>query len=381
MVVGMVVFLATASAALGFGTFRTYEPYPTGGTSYGVAIADLNKDGNGDVVASDDGSPAGHVAVFLGQTNGKGFLKKPPRLLNAGNQPEGVAIGNLNGAGRKDIAVANYGASTVSVFFARTGPGFRKRTSDLAAGPGAWQLAVADLNRDGNQDIVTGNYSTTAGHNVVSVRLGKGNGNFKSRHSYDGCNGAIGVGVARMNGDKLPDVVVVCFDGSVSVLLDHANGTLAAAKTRPFAGGSPSYAFGVATADFNRDGNVDVAVGNTAANEVDMLPGKGTGGLKAPLHVSTVSQQPNGIGAGDFNRDGKMDIAFGHYGSPFGIGILRGRGDGTFRTANAHFYGGSANPESLAVGRVNADKVADVVVGTDGTSGYGMDVFINKRIP
>ena len=100
-----------------------------------------------------------------------------------GAWPQSVAIGDLNGDGKPDVATANFDNgdywSTVSVLLNRGSGTFRART-DYQTGTGAWQVAIGDLNGDGKPDVAT----ATAGPSTVSVFLNRGDGSFQAKLDY-----------------------------------------------------------------------------------------------------------------------------------------------------------------------------------------------------
>ncbi len=89
-------------------------------------------------------------------------------------------------------------------------------------------MAVADVNGDGKPDLVVANY----GSNTVSVLLGNGNGTFQTQQTFATGSEPYSVAVASLNGDGKPDLVVANFgDSTVSVLLGNGNGTFQAQQT------------------------------------------------------------------------------------------------------------------------------------------------------
>jgi hypothetical protein len=357
--------LLAAATALGFGGFKSVKTLPNSGIDYGVAVGDVNGDGKADIVAANGEHGDDHVSYFRGRGDG---TFRPEQSLPAGTNPDGVAIGSLNGDRRKDIAVANYADDTVSILLQKADGDFRDGGT-LDAGPGAWQVAITDLNRDGRPDLVTGNYDST-GPDAVSVLLGQAGGGFEAHDDYAANGGSYGIAVGRMNADKRPDVLSIDPDGNPSVLLGKADGSLGGAHTRIIGGGGQ--AFDPDLGDFNRDGKLDVALADWEQSQVLVLLGKGDGTLRPQIAKPTATG-PNAVEAGDFNRDGKLDLAVGLYDAPYGAQVLPGRGNGTFRAPKS--YEGADVVEALASGRLNGDKGADLVAGTDS----GLDIFLNKR--
>src|SRR5439155_7272305 len=88
----------------------------------------------------------------------------------------------------------------------------------------------------------------------------------------------------------------------------------------------------VATADFNGDGKLDLAVANFSGNTVSIFLGNGDGTFHVQLDYAT-GTDPYSVAVGDFNRDGKMDLAVANGLGSSGntVSVLLGNGDGTFQ--------------------------------------------------
>jgi hypothetical protein len=112
-----------------------------------------------------------------------------------------------------------------------------------------------------------------------------------------------------------------------------------------------------ATADFNKDVKLDLAIVNQNSNNVSVLLGDGAGGFGAPTNFS-VGNGPRYLVVGDFNQDTKFDLAVANFGSN-NISILLGTGTGSF---GAPTNLSAASPRSLAVGDFNSDGKSDLAV-------------------
>src|SRR5207245_4653373 len=141
-----------------------------------VAIGDLNGDGRPDLAVASHYSDA--VSVLLG--NGDGNFRARVDV-GAGGNPYSVAIADLNGDGRPDLAVANWHSSTVSVLLGNGEGTFGVKT-DIGTGNVPWSVAIADLNADGRPDLAVANGGYYPGNvGTVSVLLGNGDGTFAAR--------------------------------------------------------------------------------------------------------------------------------------------------------------------------------------------------------
>jgi hypothetical protein len=187
----------------GDGTFLPATTYRDDnlGEVYYAAAGDLNADGKTDVAAAEIGDA---VWVLIGR--GDGTLNTAVDY-RAGDTPSGVAVGDLNGDRRLDLAVSSINSSDVSVLLGRGDGTFGNATDHRLAEPfsGTVGAVLADLNRDGNLDIVMAVNSFPGN---VGLALGRGDGSFARTAHYRVGRNANAVAVADLNGDALPDLTV-----------------------------------------------------------------------------------------------------------------------------------------------------------------------------
>jgi hypothetical protein len=284
----------------GDGTFQPQVDYATAGEPNGVAVADLNRDGNIDLVTSD--YTPGKVSVLLG--NGDGTFRAHADYAT-GDLPDVVIIGDFNRDGILDLATANPGpgfccGTTVSILLGK-GDGTFRRHVDFVAGNVPNNLVTGDFNRDGNLDL-----AVTKGHSdSVAILLGNGDGTFQASVDYP-AGSCPGFPVAvDFNADGNLDLAISdgC-DNVVSVLVGNGDGTFNARVNYPAGEG----AAGTGTADFNGDGILDLVLSNGVSGTLSIFLGNGDGTFQTRVDYPWLTG--GGLCApGDFNADGSLDLA------------------------------------------------------------------------
>jgi hypothetical protein len=188
------------------------------------------------------------------------------RSYATGSVPWSVAIGDLNGDGKTDLATANRNADSASVLLNR-GDGSFQAKRDYATGSVPYSVAISDLNGDGNPDLATAN-EEAARANSVSVLLNRGDGSFPAKLDYATGRGPVSVAITDLNGDGKPDLATANGDAhSATVLLNRGDGSFQA-KLDYAIGRKP---FEFAIGDLNGDGKPDLATANGRANSVSVL--------------------------------------------------------------------------------------------------------------
>jgi hypothetical protein len=294
--------------------------------------------------------------------------------VSTGRQPTDIGVADVNRDGEPDLVTANAGSRDLTVLLGDGSGGFRPAPgSPVPAGMPAHLLVLGDLNRDGNPDMAV----TCHDSNTVAVLLGDGTGRFsrRQRSHFPALRGGAahnhGLALGDVNGDGNPDIVTSNHrDGSVSVLVGDGKAGFAPAAGSPFAVGRGPYP--LALADLNGDSKLDIATPNVADNSVSLLFGDGKAGFEpSPGSPIATEFRPYFIAAGDINGDGKPDIVTSHDDRDF-VAVLIGGGRGTFvKTPNPPVEMGGRAGEVVLVD-LDGNGTSDIVAGT------GQDVVVVK---
>ena len=382
--------------------------YPSGDLeASSVAAVDVNGDGRPDLIVLNGCgsgiacSMQGSVAVLMG--NGDGAFQAAVTYPTKGWGANSLVVADVTGDGKPDILVANLCAasaictnpSTVAVLRGNGDGTFQPAITFSSGGWTANSLAVADVNGDGKPDILVANGCSTGAtscpnNGQVAVLLRNADGTFQPAVTYSsGGTGPTSVAVADINEDSKPDLLVAnsgvyngaFWDvGSVSVLLGDGDGTFRAA-VRYSSGGS--FPWSVATADVNGDGKADLVVTNSCwcagHGTVAILLGKGDHTFQPALSYDSGGNLPFSAAIADINGDGNLDLVVADRcrdqacNTDASLGVLLGRGDGTFQPVVVFDSGGDYT-NSVVAHDVNGDGRPDLVAANFGGAG----VLLNK---
>jgi Bacterial Ig-like domain (group 3)/FG-GAP-like repeat len=331
----------------------------------GMAAVALTKDGNLDLLVTTN-----VLNVFQG--DGKGGFTATGAYAFSG-VGAGYLFADVNGDGNQDLIAAGP-SSEVFIFLGNGGSTFQAPPGTPVSG------LVADVNNDGIADMV---FLPALGGNYFGTALGRGDGSFAilnqttpvppAQTGYllmtgdfngDGKTDALAIQPGSVGHNALtcvaPDAQLLSYLGSGDGRF-QAKGTALALDVSGAGAG--------ATGDFNSDGNLDIILPyNCNPTGLLFLPGHGDGTFGSPVDLNVQGGNIPGPLVGDLNNDKKLDFIWNRV-------VFLGNGDGTFKQLPLTIPSGSG---VLAIADLNGDGILDVVSGRSATPGGGSTIYAGK---
>jgi hypothetical protein len=339
--------------------------YNTGESPGGLAVGDLTRDGNLDVVVANGGS--NFSSLFRG--NGDGTFH-PAVNIDVGRAQSFVAVADLTGNGIPDLVFVTAG-NTVTTLLGDGAGGFTVRGTFSVGAQGLTRFAVGDLTGNGIPDLAVPD-AVGGGTNGVSVLLGNGDGTFRPPVRYIlGSGYPYAAAIGDLNGDGIPDLAVAdALNGQVKRLLGNGDGTFQNPVSYAASGSSTDVQLG----DFNEDGILDIVTANQGT--VSYLRGYGNGTFYNPV---TYNAGPGAysVAVADVNHDGHLDLITANPNNET-VSVLLGNGDGTFQSAVQYAAGPypGSSPHWVAAGDFSEDGYPDLAVTNSRANVVG--ILINQ---
>ena len=357
----------SVAGSIDYSSFDVWQGFVTQSRPIAIAIGDLDGDGKPDMAVANFGSNSISVFRNTSDTGGTGEVNfAAGQVFAAGTNPNSVAIGDLDGDGKPDLAVSNHNSNTVSVYrnIATTGsigPGSFAARQDFETGENPHSVTIGDLDGDEKLDLAVAN----GGSNTVSVFRNissKGSiaaGSFAAKQDFAAGNSPISLVIGDLDGDGKPDLTVAnVLSDNVSVFRNTSSkGSIDAgsfAAKQDFATGRWPYS--IAIGDLNGDGKPDLAAANFISNNVSVIQNTSSTGSIGPGSFAPRQDFATGaifsIAIGDLDGDAKPDLVAGDYFSNT-VSVLRNAdivytftGSGNWDNA-ANWSGGILPPSTV----------------------------------
>ncbi|MHC1703734.1 MAG: IPT/TIG domain-containing protein [Tenuifilaceae bacterium] len=317
-----------SSGVIDINTFAAKIDIATGSQPYFAATGDIDGDGKPDLVVANNTS--GTISVYrntstLGTIAVSSFAAKVD--FTTGSSPWGIAIGDLDGDGKLDIVVPNRYSNTISVFRNTSTTGTISTGSfapkvDFATANEPISVAICDVDGDNKLDIAASNYgSSTASIYLNTSSIGViTTSSFAAKIDFAASTSPIGITVGDLDGDGKPDLAVVnSATNNISVLRNTSTiGTASFSTKVDFAVGTSSYY--VAIGDLDGDNKPDMVISNAGSNNISVIRNTSTSGAITASSFATkvdfaTGLYPYCIAIGDIDGDGKQDLTVSNYNS------------------------------------------------------------------
>lgn len=315
------------------GTYPTRWDYSTGNVPYSSALADLNGDGLLDIIVGNCADQT--ISVYLNSANNPGTFAGAVYFAVAAN-PTRIAVGDLDGDGRLDLAVATGngdGTNGVSVLRNTSSGGalsfenFLDVVTDPSDGSNPRDVAIADLDGDGKPDLVTSSYDSGK---VFLIHNESYNGNIlfgEATNFYVGTT--LHMAIGDLDNDGKPELVIAAYLDDSLVILKNTSSPGLLSFDSPVTFGTASGPANVQIADINGDGYLDMVVCDAGAATVSVFRNTCTTTIDSNMFAAGSAFNPgidaSSVVVGDVDADGRPDLMVTEWSaSPYGhISILK----------------------------------------------------------
>ena len=288
--------------------------YPSGNYAVGASIADLNGDGKPEVIVACQGGNSFSVYTNSSTIGHISFSNETSFNAPSGGSPFRVIVADLDGDGKPDMAAANSYNGTVSVYLNTTPTGSGTISfaphADFTTGNFPEGLAIGDLDGDGLPDLAVAN-NTDNTLSLLRNTSTPGNLSFATQITVPSGNSVYDLVISDLDGDGKPDLAVDDQYGStVSV---HRNtstpGTISVSANIDYPVGNIPYS--ITAADFDGDGKPDLATANDGGQTFTVLRNKGSNEPSISSFMPTVGTTGTVVTITGVNFTGATSISFG----------------------------------------------------------------------
>lgn len=288
-----------------------------------------------------------------------------------GSSPKRISIGDLDGDGKPELAIANGTSNTVSVFLNTSSNGtfFFAPKVDFSTGIFPRFVLTCDLDGDGLLDLITTNTSS----NTVSIMKNTssiGSISFASKIDFTAGPNPHFVSVGDLDNDGKPDLAIANSPNTISIIKNiSSNGSILFAPKVDYISGNTyngSYPSSISVDDIDGDGKPDLSVSNAASSTLSIFLNTTTSGtisFAPKIDFSIGNSGANQISVGDLDADGKPDIAITGGSNSDNVAIIKNTSTiGNISFSAILIYGTGGSPGGISIADLNGDGKPDLAI-------------------